>query len=71
MELLEDGVQSRPGDDRARRSLASLRAAYGYRVLEGCEARPELVRIGAMELTAWRRIKGESGAGAMFEREEG
>lgn len=54
---------------RARRTLASLKAAVGYRELGKDSDGPLWVVIGWMEPTKWRRVGGR-GDGAMFARED-
>lgn len=52
---------------RARRSLASLRCAHGYRALEGPPSQPTTCRICPMDTESrWRHVSG-TGAGATYE----
>ena len=55
---------------RARRSLASLRCAHGYRALEGPPHQPTTCRICPMDTESrWRLVTG-SGQGATYEIEQ-
>jgi hypothetical protein len=65
-ELLEDGRPEPRGGGRAKRSLASLRVARGYRLLEEGTKVPARVSIRPLDETStWRHI-----GGGMYEKEE-
>lgn len=56
---------------RAQRTLASLRNAHGYRVVEGPPGLPEVCRICPMDsASCWRLVAGR-GPGATYEVVEG
>lgn len=58
-------------DAVARRSIASLRQARGYRVEEGNSASPRLVSIQPMEERSfWARESTDGGAAAIYRRRD-